>query len=115
MSNSKTRLQHTYRTDEPFDCMTGDLSDQGLLIVIDKRTHELVIPKEQETEETVTVIVRPRGIPQAGTEQSGAIGARRARVKRDVAEATRRGLELFWRRRRGRARLLTPEGEARSA
>lgn len=78
MSNSKTRLYHTYADEPPFECSTGGMEGDGLEVVIDKSTHELVIPRERETEETVTVIVRPRTSPQAAPAQSGAIGAPRA-------------------------------------
>lgn len=60
MSESKTKLYHLGYTPEPFQCDTGDMSSRGFEIVIDKRTHELVVPKESETEATMTVIVRPR-------------------------------------------------------
>lgn len=63
---SKTKLYHTCPTEEPFKCMTGDLSDQGFLVVVDKRTHELLIPKEQETDETLTVLVNPKGAQVQG-------------------------------------------------
>lgn len=60
MPESKTRLKHTCPTEEPFDCTEGDLSDQGFLVIVDKRTHELLIPQERETDETLTVLVNPR-------------------------------------------------------
>lgn len=138
MSNSKTKLYHTYSDEPPFECSTGDMTGDGFEIVLDKRTHELVIPKERETEDAVTVIVRPKGGPAlveepsevvtAGADvlkggvaidipasppedgwitlpgtrmrviplsaerlQSGAIGAPRARVERDIAESAQRG------------------------
>jgi hypothetical protein len=117
MSNSKTKLYHTYADEPPFECSTGDMTDDGLEIILDKRTHELLIPKERETEETVTVIVRPKGGPALVEEPGDVVTAgadvprggvavefprcRRERVEREVAESARRGLELFWRRRRG--------------
>ncbi len=60
MPESKTKLYHTFPSEEPFECMTGDLSEGGLLITVDKRTHELVV--EPEAEETITVRVNPKGV-----------------------------------------------------
>jgi hypothetical protein len=59
MPESKTTLDHIW-PDDRFRCQTGDMTDYGFEITIDKRTHEMEIPREKETEETVTVIVRPR-------------------------------------------------------
>ena len=64
---SKTKLYHTYAGEPPFECSTGDMTGDGLEIVVDKRTHELVIPEGRETEEAVTVIVSPKGEPAAVT------------------------------------------------
>ncbi|MET0650196.1 MAG: hypothetical protein ABW208_26610 [Pyrinomonadaceae bacterium] len=60
MPKSQTRLMHTCPTEAPFDCTEGDLSEEGFLVVVDKRTHELLIPQERETDETLTVLVSPR-------------------------------------------------------
>jgi hypothetical protein len=103
MPESKTRLKHICPTGEPFDCTEGDLSGGGFLVVVDKRTHELVIPRERETEEAVTLIVRPKGGAPL-VEEPPALAPVCAVVEREMAESARRGLELFWRRRRGRVR-----------
>ena len=60
MANSKTRLMHTRPTERPFYCITGDLSGEGLLVVVDKATHELVVQEGAESG-TVSVIVNPKG------------------------------------------------------
>jgi hypothetical protein len=126
MPKSKTRLQHTCPTESPFDCTEGDMTGEGFLVVVDKSTHELVV-RDGAEEGTTTVVVNPIGVavkgvsPRPGTRlldldasssdptrqagesierlKSGAIGASRARVERDVAESARRGLELARRRR----------------
>jgi hypothetical protein len=129
MSNSKTKLYHTCPTKGPFPCITGDLTGEGFLVIVDQRTHELVI-QQGATGETVTVAVSPRGAPmpevspRPGTrmldlppsssdpmQQAGESIERLKRpcVERDVAKSARRGVELAWRRRRGRAIHLTQE------
>lgn len=82
---SKTRLKHTCPTEAPFDCTKGDMTGEGFLVVVDKRTHELVIPRERETEEAVTVIVRPRGGPPLveEREQPGVLVTAGADVTKD--------------------------------
>jgi hypothetical protein len=63
MAESKTRLKHTCPTEEPFDCITGDLSGEGFLIIIDRRTHELVV--EPDAGDEMTVRVNPKGVAVA--------------------------------------------------
>lgn len=57
---SKTKLQHTGPTEAPSDFITGDLMGEGLLVVVDRRTHELQV-RDGAEEQTVTVIVNPKG------------------------------------------------------
>lgn len=140
MPQSKTRLQHTSPTERPFYCITGDLSGEGFLVIVDKGTHELLVAEGAESG-TVSIIVNPKGVQVQGVSvrpgtrmldlqpsssdpmrqaaesvewlKSGAIGAPRARVNRDVAESARRGLEQTWRRRHGEvlyALTLHPDG-----
>ena len=90
--NSKTRLMHTCPTEEPFDCTEGDLSDQGFLVVVDKRTHELLIPQERETDQTLTVLVNPR-----------------------VALTVERGDASAWREAEERARPASPADYLKAA
>lgn len=69
MPQSKTKLFHVYPDvpgEPPFECSTGDMTGQGLEVVIDKRTHELEVLRDGETEEAVTVVVRPRGVQAQG-------------------------------------------------
>lgn len=102
---------HTRPTERPFYCITGDLTGEGLLVVVDESTHELVVREGAEAG-TKSVIVNPKGA-QAKGPRGGAIGAPRARVNREVAEAARDGLESFYRRRRGEALYaltLRPDG-----
>lgn len=64
MSESKTKLVHTGSIpggDERFECSTGDMSDRGFEIIVDKQTHELEIATGSETEDSVVVIIRPKG------------------------------------------------------
>jgi hypothetical protein len=56
---SKTRLMHTRPTERPFYCITGDLSGEGFLVVIDESTHELLVQEGAEAG-TVSVIVNPK-------------------------------------------------------
>jgi hypothetical protein len=113
MPNSKTRLMHTRLTERPFYCITGDLSGEGFLVIIDESTHELVIREGAEAG-TQTVIVNPKGVQvkavstrpgtrmldldasssdpmkQAGESverlRGGAIGAPRAQVRKVLPE-----------------------------
>jgi hypothetical protein len=55
---------HTCPTERPFYCITGDLSGEGLLVVVDTRTHALVV--EQGDDETVMVRVNPQGVEVKG-------------------------------------------------
>jgi hypothetical protein len=67
MSESKTKLYHTRPTEEPFKYLTGDLSGQGLRVVVDKSTHELVVRYGYGAEEgTLTVLVNPKGVEVTG-------------------------------------------------
>jgi hypothetical protein len=65
MPQSKTRLMHTCPTERPFYCITGDLSGEGFLVVVDRSTHELVVEEGAEAG-TVTVIVNPIGVRVTG-------------------------------------------------
>ena len=94
MPQSKTRLMHTCPTEVPFDCMPGDFSDQGFLVVVDKRTHELVVREGAEAG-TISVIVNPKGVQVQGPGQAepfhiseAELAETRARLKRE-AEANR--------------------------
>lgn len=60
MPQSKTRLMHTCPTERPFYCITGDLSGEGFLVVIDESTHELLVQEGAEAG-TVSLIVNPKG------------------------------------------------------
>lgn len=64
MSGSKTRLMHTRPTERPFYCITGDFSGEGFLVIVDARTHDLVV--EQGDDGTVTVRVNPKGVEVKG-------------------------------------------------
>ena len=61
MPQSKTRLMHTCPTERPFYCITGDLSGEGFMVVIDKSTHELLVQEGAEAG-TLSVIVNPIGV-----------------------------------------------------
>jgi hypothetical protein len=74
MPQSKTRLMHTRPTERPFYCITGDLSGEGFLVVIDERTHDLVIQEGAEAG-TKSVIVNPKGAQVQRPRRGGAIGA----------------------------------------
>ncbi|MDT5268415.1 MAG: hypothetical protein QOH49_601 [Acidobacteriota bacterium] len=65
MPKSKTRLMHTCPTERPFYCITGDLSGEGFLVIIDESTHELVVREGAEAG-TVSVIVNPKGVQVQG-------------------------------------------------
>ncbi|MDT5271138.1 MAG: hypothetical protein QOH49_3324 [Acidobacteriota bacterium] len=65
MPNSKTRLMHTCPTERPFYCITGDLTGEGFLVIIDESTHELVVREGAEAG-TTTVIVNPKGVQVKG-------------------------------------------------
>ena len=60
MPQSRTRLMHTSPAERPFYCITGDLSGEGLLVIIDESTHELVVREGAEAG-TKSVIVNPKG------------------------------------------------------
>ena len=60
MPNSKTRLLHTRPAERPFYCITGDLTGEGFLVVVDKSTHELVVREGAEAG-TLSVIINPIG------------------------------------------------------
>jgi hypothetical protein len=60
MPQSKTRLMHTCPTERPFYCITGDLTGEGFLVIIDESTHELAVREGAEAG-TVSVIVNPKG------------------------------------------------------
>ena len=62
---SKTRLMHTCPTERPFYCITGDLSGEGFLVIIDESTHELVVREGAEAG-TISVIVNPKGVQVRG-------------------------------------------------
>jgi hypothetical protein len=57
---SKTKLFHTYPDEPLFECSTGDMTGEGFEITMDKSTHEFEIPRDRETEDAVTIIVRPK-------------------------------------------------------
>ena len=65
MPKSKTRLMHTTPTERPFYCITGDLSGEGLLVIVDKSTHELLVQEGAEAG-TFSVIVNPKGAQVQG-------------------------------------------------
>jgi hypothetical protein len=65
MPNSKTRLLHTSPRERPFYCITGDLTGEGFLVVVDKSTHELLVAEGAEAG-TVSVIVNPKGAEVKG-------------------------------------------------
>lgn len=65
MPNSKTRLMHTCPTERPFYCITGDLTGEGFLVIVDKGTHELLVAEGAEAG-TVSVIVNPIGVRVKG-------------------------------------------------
>ena len=67
---------HTSPTERPFYCITGDLAGEGLLVTVDRRTHELVILEGAEAG-TTAVIVNPKGVRVQGARHGGAIGAPR--------------------------------------
>ena len=60
MPQSKTRLMHTCPTERPFYCITGDLSGEGFMVIVDQSTHDLVVQEGAEAG-TVSVIVNPKG------------------------------------------------------
>lgn len=64
-TTSKTRLMHTRPTERPFYCITGDLTGEGFMVVVDKGTHDLVVQEGAEAG-TVSVIVNPKGAPAQG-------------------------------------------------
>lgn len=65
MPKSRTRLMHTCPTERPFYCITGDLTGEGFLVVVDRSTHELVVEEGAEAG-TVSVIVNPVGVRVKG-------------------------------------------------
>lgn len=64
-TTSKTRLMHTRPTERPFYCITGDLTGEGFMVVVDKGTHDLVVQEGAEAG-TVSVIVNPKGVEAKG-------------------------------------------------
>jgi hypothetical protein len=56
---------HTCPTERPFYCITGDLTGEGFLVIIDESTHELVVREGAEAG-TTTVIVNPKGVQVKG-------------------------------------------------
>lgn len=65
MPKSKTRLMHTRPTERPFYCITGDLSGEGFLVVVDESTHDVVVREGAEAG-TLSVIVNPKGVEVKG-------------------------------------------------
>lgn len=57
---TKTRLMHTSPSERPFYCITGDLTGEGFLVVVDRSTHELFVQEGAEAG-TLSVVVNPRG------------------------------------------------------
>jgi hypothetical protein len=139
MPQSKTRLMHTCPTERPFYCITGDLSGEGFLVVVDKSTHDLVVQEGAEAG-TVSVIVNPKGVQvksvsaRPGTRMldlsspssdpmwqaaESVEELRRDHITREIAASARRGVRLASRRRRGHAigdprvsnAQVLPEGE----
>lgn len=62
---SKTRLMHTYPTERPFYCITGDLSGEGFVVVVDESTHDLDVCEGAEAG-TLSVIVNPKVVEVKG-------------------------------------------------
>ncbi|HEX8502811.1 MAG TPA: hypothetical protein VF659_19665 [Pyrinomonadaceae bacterium] len=65
MPQSKTRLMHTRPTERPFYCITGDLSGEGFLVIVDESTHDVVVREGAEAG-TKSVIVNPKGAQARG-------------------------------------------------
>lgn len=107
MPNSKTRLMHTRPTERPFYCITGDLTGEGFLVIVDKGTHELVVQEGAEAG-TVSVIVNPKGVQVQGV--SPRPGPRMLDLPPSSSDPMQQAgesieeLKKFHRRRRGRMR-----------
>jgi hypothetical protein len=107
MPKSKTRLMHTCPTERPFYCITGDLTGEGFLVVVDESTHELVVREGAEAG-TISVIVNPKGVqvqgvsPRPGTRMLD-LHPSSADPMQQAAESTEE-LRKFHRSRRGRMR-----------
>lgn len=103
MPESRTKLYHTCPTERPFDCITGDLTGEGFLVVVDTRTHELIV--EEQTDETVTLAVNPIGVrvkrpkPRPGTRMLD-LDASSSDPMRQAGESIER-LRKFFAARRG--------------
>lgn len=113
MTKSQTTLQHTCPTEAPFDCITGDLTGEGFLVVVDKRTHELVV-RYGAAEGTITVLVNPKGVQVKGVNTRP--GTRLLDLDAsalDPLRQARESLKQFYRQRRGKALYaftLHPDG-----
>jgi hypothetical protein len=99
MPNSKTRLMHTGPTERPFYCITGDLSGEGLLVVVDKGTHELLVQEGAEAG-TVSVIVNPIGVRVQGV--SVRPGTRMLDLDASSSDPMQRAADSIEPRREGR-------------
>lgn len=52
--------------------VTGAGGDFETVVTVDKATHELIVPRERETEQTVTVVILAKGAgPSQGSQTEG--------------------------------------------
>ncbi|HEX8352877.1 MAG TPA: hypothetical protein VF611_08260 [Pyrinomonadaceae bacterium] len=56
---------HTRPTERPFYCITGDLSGEGFVVVVDEGTHDVAVREGAEAG-TLSVIVNPKGVQAQG-------------------------------------------------
>lgn len=98
MPQSKTRLMHTCPTERPFYCITGDLSGEGFLLIIDESTHELQAREGAESG-TVEVVVNPRGVQVRGV--SPRPGTRMLDLRPSSSDPTRQAAESIERLKSG--------------
>ena len=106
---------HTRPTERPFYCITGDLSGEGFLVIVDKGTHELLVQEGAEAG-TVSVIVNPKGAQVQGV--SVRPGTRMLDLDASSSDPMRQAAESIERPRggaigapRGSKQQVLPEGE----
>jgi hypothetical protein len=107
MPKSKTRLMHTRPTERPFYCITGDLSGEGLLVVVDESTHELAVREGAEAG-TVSVIVNPKGVQVQGV--STRPGTRMLEIQPAPGGPFKQAEESIERLKREQMSRVLPEG-----
>lgn len=107
---------HTCPTERPFYCITGDLSGEGFLVIVDEGTHELEA-REGDEAGTVCVVVNPKGVRVEGV--SPRPGARPLDISAPSADPMRQAAESIIpaaeKARRYRHKLVDLLGKAEAA